>query len=157
MRRAVDYLKTRGDVDAGAIGYYGVSWGAERGSWALAIEDRIKAAALADGGIWLDRLNRPDVPAADGGAWTGPLQGPEQNPIHFLPRIKIPVLMLNGEFDPIFPLKEAQEPMFHLLGTPAEHKRHRLSKVGHMGTTPHERIQETLDWFDRYLGPVTAK
>ena len=51
-----------------------------------------------------------------------------------------------------------------LLGTPAEHKMHRLFKSSHYippvpgaGITPREREQETLKWFDRYLGPVTAR
>ncbi len=74
-----------------------------------------------------------------------------------MPRIKIPVLMLNGEYDANFPRVESQEPMFQLLGTPAEHKRHRLYKDSHMTTALPERIQETVNWFDCYLGPVTPK
>jgi hypothetical protein len=53
LRRAIDYLQTRDDVDAGAIGYYGFSWGAFKGAWLLALEDRIKAAVLMEGGLWL--------------------------------------------------------------------------------------------------------
>ena len=51
LSRAIDYLETRGDLNAGAVGYYGVSWGASDAVRALAVEGRIKAAVLADGGM----------------------------------------------------------------------------------------------------------
>jgi dienelactone hydrolase len=157
LRRAIDYLQTRDDLDAGVIGYYGLSWGAMKAPWLLALEDRIKAAVLVDGGLWIG-------PIPDGRWGISEFQGPEQDPVHYLPRIKIPVLMLNGKYDAVFPLVDSQEPMFHLLGTPAEHKMHRLFKTSHYfpgtpgaGINTRERRQETLKWFDRYLGPVTAK
>src|SRR5262249_3130615 len=48
LRRVLDYLQTRNDLDGGAIGYYGLSWGAVKGEWLLALESRIKAAVLED-------------------------------------------------------------------------------------------------------------
>ena len=43
--------------------------------------------------------------------------------------------------------------MYRLLGTPKDQKRHVVYETGHdiprAGT-----IKETLDWLDRYLGPV---
>ena len=47
--------------------------------------------------------------------------------------------------------------MFQLLGTPVEHKRHLLFKGSHVAIPLAERVQETVNWFDRYLGPVTPK
>jgi dienelactone hydrolase len=138
LQRAIDYLQTRNDLNTRAIGYYGLSWGAgARIASVLAVEDRIKAAVLDNGGLHLVRWQRPEL-----------------DPLHYLPRIKIPVLMLNGEYDAIFPRVESQEPMFQLLGTPAEDKKHHLSKDSHGAILLHERVQETLNWFDRYLGPV---
>jgi serine/threonine protein kinase/dienelactone hydrolase len=138
LQRVIDYLQTRNDMNTGAIGYYGLSWGAARVASVLAVENRIKAAVLDSGGLNLVRWQRPEL-----------------DPVHYLPRIKIPVLMLNGEYDAIFPRLESQEPMFQLLGTPAEHKKHSLSKDSHDALIIHGRVQETLEWFDRYLGPVT--
>ena len=149
LRRAIDYLQTRDDVDAGVIGYYGVSWGAMKAPWLLALEDRIKAAVLEDGGFYTGAVFE------DGRAFIIQYEGPEQDPVHYLPRIRMPVLMLNGEYDTIFPRAETQDPMFQLLGTPAEHKQHRLFKTSHGGTEPDPgRVQEVVNWFDRYLGPV---
>jgi dienelactone hydrolase len=149
LRRALDYLLTRNDLDAGAIGYYGLSWGAMKGAWVLALEDRIKAAVLEDGGLYTGGVYD------EGRALMSQYQGPEQDPVHYLPRIRMPVLMLNGEYDSVFPRVENQDPMFQLLGTPAEHKLHRLFKTSHGGASPDPgRVQEAVNWFDRYLGPV---
>ena len=47
-------------------------------------------------------------------------------------------------------------PMFRLLGTPKEHKRHALFEAGHV--VPRSQfIKETLYWLDRYLGPAKRK
>ena len=60
--------------------------------------------------------------------------------------------MLNGEYDNAFPVSTSQNPMFNLLGTPDENKKHIIIKGGHL---PKEKInQETLNWLDKYLGPV---
>jgi dienelactone hydrolase len=141
LSRSIDYLETRPkDFDAAAIGYYGVSWGATSTVRAVAVEDRIKAAVLADGGL----------PAT-------PFERPERDPVHYLPRITIPVLMLNGKYDAGYPPKEAQEPMFQLLGTALDRKKYRLFYSSHVAAPSPERIQETVSWFDSYLGPVTPK
>jgi pimeloyl-ACP methyl ester carboxylesterase len=141
LSRAIDYLETRGDLNAGAVGYYGVSWGAADAVRALAVEGRIKAAVLADGGL------NPYLP----------LERPERDLLHYLPRITIPVLMLNGRYDSAKPPKETQDPMFRLLGTDPAHKRHLLSNSSHVAAPSPERIQETVNWFDQYLGPVPPK
>ena len=140
LGRAIDYLETRGDFKAGAVGYYGVSWGAARAVRALAVEGRIKAAVLADGGLEMYSFERP-----------------EHHPVHYLPRITIPVLMLNGRYDSGFTPKGSQEPMFRLLGTDPARKSRVLTNSGHVTAPSPERIQETVSWFDRYLGPVRPK
>jgi hypothetical protein len=43
--------------------------------------------------------------------------------------------------------------MFKLLGTLPEQKRHVLYDAGHDLPGP-PVVKETLNWFDRYLGPV---
>jgi pimeloyl-ACP methyl ester carboxylesterase len=141
LGRSIDYLESRTqDFDLGALGYYGVSWGAAEGGPAVAIEERIKAAVLFDGGLTPSSSTRP-----------------ERNAINYLARITIPVLMLNGRFDAIFPPDESQVPMFKLLGTDPSRKSHRLTDSSHIATISPERIQETVSWFDTYLGPVQRK
>ena len=55
------------------------------------------------------------------------------------------------------PVDDAQRPMFERLGTAREDKKWiRFPDGGHgSGTFPRSQmIAETLDWLDKYLGPV---
>ena len=61
--------------------------------------------------------------------------------------------MLNGRYDFFFPYETSQKPMFELLGTPSEHKRQVVYETGH-SVPRKELVKESLDWLDRYLGPV---
>lgn len=78
---------------------------------------------------------------------------PEDDPLNFVPQIKIPVLMVNGRYDFVVPLETCQQPFFRLLGTPPADKHQVLLDSGHgLPLTP--TFKETLDWLDRYLGRV---
>ena len=103
----------------------------------IAVEPRIKVALLLLGGSF------EKVP-------------PEVDSWNFAPRVKIPVLMLNGKDDFLFPLETSQIPLFNALGTPAKDKRHVLYEGGHGWDTGTRLlvIKDALDWLDRYLGPV---
>lgn len=58
---------------------------------------------------------------------------PETDPVNYLPRVRIPVLMINGGYDYIFPVETAQKPVTALLGTPEEHKSHYIAEdAGHL-------------------------
>jgi len=138
LGRSVDYLRTRGDVDAEKLAYYGFSWGAALGVIYTALEPRFKASILVAGGLDSDR------------------PPPEVDQINFVTRVTVPTLVLNGRDDFRFPLEESQKPMFRALGTPAEHKRHLLIRGGHVPPRL-EIIKGVLDWLDRYLGPVETK
>ncbi len=135
FRRAIDYLHTRSDIDTLRLAFYGRSWGGYMGGLLPALEPRLKTSVLYVAGLELQR-GQPDV-----------------EPENFLPRIKMPVLMLNGRYDHFFPIETSQLPMFRLLGTPPDRKRHVIYDGGHF--VPRGLlISETLDWLDRYLGPV---
>lgn len=135
LGRSIDYLETRPDIDHNKLAYQGVSMGAAMGALLPAVEDRLKALILISPGFYLQK------------------HLPEADQLNFAPRVKAPVLMLNGRFDFIFPVGSSQEPMFRLLGTLAEHKRRVLYDAGH-DIPRNEEIKETLDWLDLYLGPV---
>lgn len=56
-----------------------------------------------------------------------------------------------------FPVETSQAPLFQLLGTPAEDKRHVVFEdAGHVPPRI-AVIREILDWLDRYLGPVGTR
>jgi dienelactone hydrolase len=136
FRRSIDYLETRPDVDAHRLAYYGRSWGGYLGGILPAVEPRLRTVVLYVAGLQIQRGQ------------------PEVEPVNFLPRITVPVLMLNGRYDHFFPVETSQVPMFRLLGTPAADKRHVIYDGGHF--VPRMLlISEVLDWLDHYLGPVT--
>ena len=135
LGRSIDYLETRPDIDRSKLAYEGASLGAALGAIFPAVEDRFKALVLIVPGFYLQK------------------RLPEVDQLNFAPRVKTPVLMLNGRFDFIFPPGSSQEPMFRLLGTPKENKRRVVFDTGH-DIPENEQIKETLDWLDRYLGPV---
>ena len=102
----------------------------------LAVEERLKVGVLRVAGFWFQRAQ------------------PEVDQINFVPRVTVPVLMLNGRYDFFFPVETSQKPFFDLLGTPPEHKKMFVYDKGH--SVPRtELIKETLNWLDRYLGPVS--
>lgn len=78
---------------------------------------------------------------------------PEVDPVHHLPRIKSPILMLNGKYDFFFPLETSQKHFFRLLGTPDADKHWIVYEGGH-DVPRTELIKESLAWLDKYLGPV---
>jgi len=137
-RRSLDYLATRADVRQAAIGYFGISWGSRMSPVVLGQDSRIRAAVLASGGFSPGKAP------------------PEVDPFNFAPRVTVPVLMINGDRDFIFDVQISQNPLFEVLGTPSDRKRHLVLEAGH-GVFIEKRsqmIREALDWFDRYLGPV---
>ncbi len=79
---------------------------------------------------------------------------PETHPWNFAPRVTIPTLMVNGKNDFTLPYETAQLPFFHHLATPEADKRLVNITGGHITTDRNALIRETLDWLDRYLGPV---
>ena len=135
LRRSVDYLETRSDIDHKRLAYYGISFGAVLGSINLAVENRFKVAVFAAGGCDNDK------------------ELPEADPFNYAPHVKIPVLMINGRYDLMIPLDTCQEPLFRALGTPAPDKQQVLFDSGHIPPLI-PWMKETLDWLDHYLGPV---
>jgi fermentation-respiration switch protein FrsA (DUF1100 family) len=76
---------------------------------------------------------------------------PEVDPVTYLRKVDIPVLMLNGQFDNLGPLETSVRPFYALLGTAEPDKRHVVAEGGHF--VPRALlIRETLDWLDRYQG-----
>ena len=138
FQRSVDYLETRTDINHDKLAFDGVSWGASMGPFLLALENRIKVGVLCAGGF----LPKKEIPP------------PELDGMNYAPHVKIPILILNGRYDWVYPLEESVHPMLRFLGAPEEHKNLVLFESGHYIPFRNQLIKETLDWLDRYLGPV---
>jgi hypothetical protein len=137
LGRSIDYLETRKDIDAAKLGYFVNDGAGFLADFLPAIEKRIKVAVLSSDGL-------PPLTYFP----------PEVDPFNFVPRLTIPVLMLNGRYDGLMPLDSSQRPLFDLLGTPAKDKKHVLYEGGTGAFPRPEAERECLEWFDKYLGPV---
>lgn len=134
LKRAIDYLETRPEIDSRLIAYEGMSLGGGYGLIILAVKDRLKVSVLS------------------GGVLAG-LACPEINEVNFIGRIKISTLMPKGRHDTLNSYEKTIKPAFDLLGTPADQKRLVSDETDHMPTV-NVMIKETLAWLDKYLGPV---
>lgn len=132
LRRGVDFLATRSDVDPARIGYIGNSFGGATGALFVGVEPRIKAAVLrvADGG-WVSHFSDPctadlvgteavtgcltflgpvaEESAADRDKWLRAVLPLEA--IRFIGGSKAKLLLQNGEQDPLVPPPQARRLM----------------------------------------------
>lgn len=134
--RTIDYLETRSDIDMNRLAFYGYSLGGVMGAYISGFEKQpFRACVLRGGGIPVFEIPPPD-----------------RDPVNYLPRIKIPVLMINGRNDTLLPLDASQKPMFELIGTPKESKHHVVIFEG-KHKVPQEKLEtEIIQFLDRYLG-----
>ncbi len=136
LRRSLDYLGSRPDINSRRLAFEGFSWGGYVAPMVLAVEKRFAAAIIVLGG--LDHLARPR---------------PEVDLPNYAPRVTLPVLMLNGRYDLVSPLEASARPLFERLGTPPADKLMRVYESDH-GIPRTELVRESLAWLDKYLGPV---
>lgn len=135
LRRSIDYLETRPDIDTKHLAYLGLSWGAALGPTMCAMEPRLKTAIFVSGGFGFQRSL------------------PEVDTINFAPRMKQPVLLLNARYDHFFPVESSQVPFVRMIGTPDADKKYIVYDTGH--AIPRLDVaRESLAWLDRYFGPV---
>ncbi len=132
----LDYLKTRPDLDFDKTAYFGVSWGGSIAPFILAIENRIKIGITALFGVSSMKKYRFK----------------EFDTVDYLPRVKIPMLLLGGQYDFDYTMQE-QQVFCDLLGTPETDKRWKTYESTHyIPRSP--LINESLSWLDKYFGPV---
>jgi eukaryotic-like serine/threonine-protein kinase len=135
IRRGLDYVETRPDIDAQKIAF-----------WNVSISPFVLFAAL-------DPRYRSVIFEGDGfpKEWLKFL--PEANPIFFASHVRPPKLMLNGRYDEQWSLHSAVEPMYKVLREP---KRLEVRDCGHI-PPPQASVPIINSWLDETLGPVQRK
>jgi uncharacterized protein len=117
LRRGIDFLKSRKEIDPKRIGYVGFSMGGILGTLLSAVDDRVQAPVLAlAGGNWklmaqsstlAQATKARQAPGANGIGWQ-PLD--PVDPIRYVGRISPrPVLFVNGDNDTVVPVACAKE------------------------------------------------
>jgi serine/threonine protein kinase/formylglycine-generating enzyme required for sulfatase activity len=132
IRRGLDYLETRPEVDTQKIALWNVSISAF--VIVAAVEPRYRSVIFEGDGLpkeWLKFL-------------------PEANPIFFASHVRAPKLMLNGRYDEQWPFHSTVEPMYKVLRYP---KRLEVCKCGHI-PPPQVSVPIINSWLNETLGPV---
>jgi dienelactone hydrolase len=137
LGRTLDYLQERGDVQHDRAAFVGLSLGSIVGPELATKEPRIATLILWSGGF-------PAFSREDGA----------RDVVSAVKRTRIPVLMLNGRYDFVFPFETHQLPFYEMLATPAANKRHVVYDAGHFAFPLGDAIRENLAWLDRHLGPT---
>ena len=153
---ALDYLAARPEIDAARIGVTGISMGATRSWWLMALDDRLKA------GVAVACLTRyQDLMAEAGFRHHGIYYYVPGMLAHFDTEAVIalaaprPLLCQNGDQDDGSPIAgiraiEAKaRPAWDLLGAPAAFESVVYPGVGHVYLP--EMWQKTCAWFERHL------
>lgn len=138
LRRTIDYLETRKDIDTRSLAFLGLCWGGLEGPKISPYEERIKTLILVSGAIYIPIAY--SKPKALTQAMT-----------------TVPVLMLNGKYDFIFPVKSHQKPLFDLISTPPEHKKHVIYDCGHLPLPRAPMMKVIFAWLDKYQGHVNCE
>ena len=134
LRRGIDYLESRPEIDRSRIAFYAMSAGSWEGIILAAVESRYRSILLIGSGIHSREIT--DTPAA--------------NRINFAPRIRQPKMMLQGRYDESAPLESAARPLFKLMSEP---KRLEVFEGGHV-PAPQVMVPVMTKWFDETMGKV---
>ena len=134
VRRGLDYLETRKEIDPTKITFFGPSAGSRIGLILAAVETRYRSVILMGAGV-----TKGDFRTIA-----------EANPVYFAPHIRGPKLMISGLYDEDTPFKTRAEPLFKLLREP---KRSIVYEGGHV---PALEFQVTTinGWLDETMGRV---
>lgn len=142
LRRALDLLEKREDVDGRRIGYLGMSMGAMLGAVFCGVEDRVDAVCLVVGGGDLARFARGKLgPAA--------LENLKIiDPVYYAGMISPrPLLMINGRKDDKIPPANAQA----LFDAAREPKRIEWFEGGHYDPPPDKVQMWVTEFFALHL------
>jgi len=152
LRRAVDYLQSRQDIDGKKIGFLGFSQGGMIGGTFIGVEPRVIAAclAIAGGGLleWGKKIGlwKPDKTTVV------ETNAAIVDPLHFVGRFAPrPLLMLSAKRDELIP-RYATDALFNAAREP---KKIVWFDSGHV-LPPTALLRDARDFFVEHLGKRSA-
>ena len=135
MQRGRDHLETRSDIDKKKIMFWNDST-FDSGAVFAAVDNRYSSVIFVGAGVWPELLH---VSA-------------EVNPLHFVPHIRPPKLLIHGLYDDGNPIA-SEEPIFRLMREPKK----RVALVGGHMSPPELTVPVVNAFLDETLGPVSRK
>jgi len=153
---ALDYLASRPEVDAERIGVTGISMGATRSWWLMALDDRLKAGvAVACLTRYQQLIQRAGLKYHGIYYYVpGVLRYFDTEAVIALAAPR-PLLCMNGDRDEGSPVEGIREiearaaPAWNLAGLPGNFRSEVYPGVGHVYLP--EMWERTLAWFERHL------
>lgn len=158
LRRAIDFLQSRQEIDGKRIGYIGLSMGGILGGILAGVDERVQAPILiVAGGDWGYLFSTSEHPTArqlreknaelfKSSQKINEVMGPA-DPVNWVARISPrPLLMINGKDDQIVP-KECTERLFAAAKEPKEIV---WLEGGHM-PQPDAVLRKVDEWLSKYL------
>jgi pimeloyl-ACP methyl ester carboxylesterase len=127
----VDFLATRADIDSDRLIFAGLSYGACIAPVLLVEEPRFRVAVLIAGGYTPDAFM------------------PEVESRRYTPHVKLPVVMISGLYDAVFPVESSQMPMYRHLGSPDKQIKH--IEGGHFPPVD-ESVKFANEWLRSRMG-----
>jgi dipeptidyl aminopeptidase/acylaminoacyl peptidase len=157
-----EFLKKTGYVDAKRIGITGGSYGGYMTLIALSKTPDVFAAGVDMFGIvnWWSMWERgsPTNRRYQEGLVGTPERNPDvykaSSPLTYLDQLKAPLLVLQGENDPLVPAHESRQVVEFLQKDQRTVEAHFYAGEGHGFVKPENQkdaLHRTIDWFDRYL------
>ena len=143
LRRSIDFLETRPEINSSRIGYYGISLGGIIGTIFSGVDDRVKAPVIALAGGNLSLMFGLEALSDDTQEFFSII-----DPINFVELIAPrPLLMINAENDEVIdPLtskmlyQAADEPK-EIIWYPSRHRDLPIEKA----------YPDGVEWFNKYL------
>jgi hypothetical protein len=143
LRRSIDFLETRAEIDANRIGFFGISLGGIIGTIFCAVDERVKVPIITLAGGNLSLMFGVDAFSEDIKDFFSII-----DPINFVQHISPrPLLMINAENDEVIDpittkmlFREAKAPK-EIIWYPSYHRNLPIDKAYPAG----------VDWFNKYL------
>lgn len=152
IRRGIDYLATRPDVDMSRLGYVGFSFGADTGAILASVDHRFKAVVVASGGATQLDMLKPGgffyrrVPAAKRAAYVEAAIAPFE-PVRYVAHLApAAVFFQHGKTDPSF-TRANQRLLDRMASSP---KKAAYYDAGH--ELDFRAVQDRKTWLRQELG-----
>ena len=143
LRRGIDFLEKRENIDANRIGYLGISLGGVIGTIFCGVEERVKVPVVALAGGGLQFVFKFDAFTSEVRNYISII-----DPINFVGAIAPrPLLMINAEKDEVVPPMSSKL----LFEKAAEPKKIIWYSTKHREVPQGEVYPEAIRWFKQYL------
>jgi cephalosporin-C deacetylase-like acetyl esterase len=149
LRRAVDFIQTREELDHQRIGYFGISLGGIIGTIFCSVEERIEVPVIVLAGGNLNLMFGKKALSGDTKDYLSII-----DPINYVAKISPrPLLMINADNDDVVPpitsklLFNAAKKPKEIIWHPSKHHDLPIDKA----------YPEGIQWFDRYLSMASEE